>query len=282
MNIAGRGFVLLLLLIASHNVFAQDVTEDEGIASKKGYSRQLGIGAGATYRRFLDDAISDIQYHRIGAIGSIANMKTNENKYTELTFQGSYLKMGHNKIDASSILKHEVKDLKLTFDYRHMLKVNLLDQMLYDVRLGGAFSGLFDYKKAPMLETSYKVYEYAVDLGLTGKIARQLYYNGRQCYAIIDATLPIFSNYARPPYLNRNHVLDPAYKESSYFFGNNKMAFVGKKCFRFNTRVHYLYPLKNGNKLRFTYQWDFYKMKQGETTVYSAEHSIIMAFLFNY
>lgn len=279
MNTLLRCFGALLLLLSAFPSFAQNMAEDEGVLSKKEYSRLLGFGVGATYQTFMDEVLSDMRYDKIGATAGITNSKTSETKYTELAFQGSLLNMSRK---SEELVKAKIKSFKATMDYRHMYKLSLLNEGIYDVRAGALFSMLFCNRNAPHLGNTGKVYEYAISLGLTAKIARQQQFSGRQGYIIWDVSLPFVSNISRPSYLNQSTSLDPESTLAKDIFGNSTFTSFGK-MFRFNSRIHVLYPIKNGNKLRFTYQWDYYKMKSNSgDRVFSAEHTLMLSFLFNY
>lgn len=279
MNSLVRGISTLLLSCIALGTQAQNIAEDEGILSAKEYARYLGIGAGAAYHSLHDELMSAMRYERIGATANISNTKISETKYTELSFQGAWLKMGRK---SEELINANMRSLKATMDYRHMYKLSLMDEAVFDVRAGVLFSTLFAYRNAPHLINASDVYEYAISLGLTGKIAKQQSFGSRQGHIIWDMSIPFISDISRPGYLNQSTELDPDATTLKTIFANNTFTSFGK-MFRLNSRIHLLYPLKNGNKLRFTYQWDYYKMKSNSgAKVFSAEHSLILNFLFNY
>jgi hypothetical protein len=84
-----------------------------------------------------------------------------------------------------------------------------------------------------------------------------------------------------PGYLNQAGTLNIDHNSFNDFFANNSFGTFGKFT-RLKSRLSYLYGIKNGNKLRFTYQWDYYKMKNISGKTYNIEHSFIMTYLFNY
>ena len=260
--------------IASH---AQNIDEDEGILSPGGYNRLLGVGVGATYRSFLDQGLSNLTYRKPGATVYLENLKTDDMKFTDLSIQASYLTMQRKTND---LTPGEAKSFKGVIDYRHTYKINVLNENVYDVRLGAVLSGLVDIRNMPQLNYSAQSYEHAFSLGFHGKIARSKNMNSRNGSIIWDLSIPFVSEIGRPPYNNTNGEYDPSYKPLKGFFGKDEIA-TFRKFFRITSRVHWQYPLKNGNKIRFSYTWDYYKMK-GATTVYSAEHTLTAAFLLNY
>jgi hypothetical protein len=270
----------VILSISFCNLYAQDVNDDETIASKNGYTRYLGFGVGAAYRMFLDPVVSSIRYSKIGATGSITNIKTNETKYTELYFQASYLEMNR---PSDALLKAHVKVLNGVMDYKHLYKIDLsfLNDGIYDVRAGGMFSTQFCTKNAEQLGNSSRVKEYDVSLGASIKFARQQFTGDRKSYLTWELSIPFIAMFGRPGYLNQAGTLNIEHNSFNDFFAYNSFGTFGK-FMRLNSRLSYLYSIKNGNKLRFTYQWDYYKMKNISGKAYNIEHSFIMTYLFNY
>ncbi|OSZ78485.1 hypothetical protein CAP35_09600 [Chitinophagaceae bacterium IBVUCB1] len=279
MTLKSGSALLLLLLSISIHCSAQNIAEDEGVLSKKEYARYLGVSIGPTYQVFHDQLISNMRYEKIGTTAAISNTKINDVKYTELHFQGSYLNMGR---ESEELVKATARQLKATMDYKHTYKLALLDENYFDVRAGALFSTLFCHRNAEHIVNTGDVYEYAISLGLTGKIAKQQTFNQRQGHIILDLNMPLISNFSRPEYLNHSTVLDPESTTIKRIFANNRFTSFGR-MFRFNSRIHILYPIKNGNKMRFTYQWDYYRMKgDADVKVFSAEHTFFITFLFNY
>jgi hypothetical protein len=258
----------VVVLTTAGSLKAQNVEEDETIVSKNGYTRYLGFGAGIAYRSFYDEVMSSIRYSKIGATGSIANVKTNETKYTELIFQGSYMEMNR---PSDALVKTRTKAINGLMDYRHMYKLDVpfLNDGIYDVRAGGMFSTQFCLKDAEHLGNSAKVNEYAISLGLTAKIARQQFSLDRKAYVIWEVSLPFIANIGRPGYINQPNSLVNDRTALGDMFANNAFGTFGK-FFRLNSRIS------------FTYQWDYYKMKNISGKVYNAEHSFILTYLFNY
>jgi hypothetical protein len=272
--------VTAFVMFITTNAVAQNVEEDETIVSTKGYTRYFGFGAGAAYRSFVDEVMSPIAYSKIGATASIANIKTNETKYVELYFQGSYMEMNR---PSEALVKARTKSINGLMDYRYMYKlaVPFLNDGIYDVRAGGMLSTQFSLKDAEHLGNSSKVNEYAASLGVTAKIARQQFTNDRKTYLIWELSIPFIASLSRPGYMNQPTSLSNDRTAIENLFENNAVGTFGKYL-RLNSRVSYMYSIKNGNKLRLTYQWDYNKMKGVSGKVYTVEHSLILTYMFNY
>lgn len=281
MKMYRKRVLTLLFLLQTLIGYTQNVEEDDGIVSKNGYTRYLGIGAGAAYRTLYDEVMSSMRYERVGATAMLSNIKINETKHTELLFQGSYLKLGRK---SDELVKANMRALYGSMDYRHLYKLDIpfLNDGVYDFRAGGMFTTQFCYKNAPHLEYSSRVTEYAIALGASMKLSREMFVNDRKSFLIWEFSIPFIEFMSRPGYLNQPTILNTENSAVSNFFANNTFGSWGKYM-RLNSRVSLLYAVKNGNKIRITYQWDYYKMKgAGGYKVYTAEHSLMLAFLFNY
>jgi hypothetical protein len=210
----------------------------------------------------------------------VTNIKTNETKYTELYFQASYMETNR---PSDPLVKARVRVLNGLMDYKHLYKIDVpfLNDGIYDVRAGGIFSTQFCTKNAEHLGYNSHVKEYDVSLGASIKFSRQQFTADRKTYLLWELSLPFVAFFGRPGYLNQGNALRLEQNSFNDFFANNSFGTFGK-FMRINSRISYLYSIKNGNKLRFTYQWDYYKMKNVNGKTYNAEHSFIMTYMFNY
>lgn len=276
MDFGKRVLLLLLSLVITSSAQAQYTEEEGGVESKLGYLRYLGMGVGATYQTLNDPAISPIFYSRIGAVPMVNNIKVNATTYSEIALRASALNLTHN-IDEDTDVK--VKTQRALADYRFMVRIPS-EIRNTDFRAGGMLSAMFAHKNAPHLLDAARVYEYAVSLGLCGKITKEVVLAGKTTFLSWDLAIPFLANISRPYYLNREELADPENKVIKDFLGNAATGSFGK-FFRLNSRVGLMYRLDNGNAILFSYQWDYTRMKTYQKS-YFAEHILSMSFMFNY
>lgn len=273
----GRGALLLLLSLAFNiSLHAQYTEEEGGVESKLGYLRYMGIGAGATYQVMNDPAISPVIYSRVGALPLVNHIKVNPTTYSELALRASSINLTHN-IDKDIDVK--VKTQRALADYRFMVRIPS-EMRNFDFRVGGMLSAMFAHKNAPHLEDAATLYEYAVSLGLGGRVIKEVVLGGKTTFLSWDLAIPFLANMSRPYYLNRQEAADPENKVIKDFLGNSSTGTFGK-FFRLNSRVGLMYRLDNGNAILFAYQWDYTRMKTYHKS-YFAEHILSMSFMFNY
>lgn len=276
MNTA-RVLMLLLSLMISRAAYAQYSEDEGGIELESGYLRYLGIGGGATYQVMNDPAISPIIYSKVGALPMITNLKINNTIYAELSMRASRINLTHN---TDKLMKVKTRTQRALADYRFMLRIPSEEMRNWDIRAGGIFSAMFMHKNAPHLYDASKVYEYAVSLGLSGRIIREITLWGKTSYFTWDVSLPLIANVSRPYFLNREEIEDPENKIIGDFLSNSKTGSIGTFS-RLDSRVAILYRLDNGNAVQFAYEWDYGRIKTFEKS-YFAEHIVSVLFMFNY
>jgi len=276
MNFSRRVLLLLLSVLISCGVHAQYTEDDGGIETKNGHLRYLGLGAGATYQVMNDEAISPIIYSRVSALPMLTHIKVNQTSYSEFSLRASSLKLTHN---VNKQLQPFVKTQRAIMDYRFLIRMPL-EMRYFDIRAGGMLSASFASKNAPLLQDAAQVYEYAVSLGLCGKVTKEVTFAGKTSFLTWDLAIPLLANMSRPYYLNRQELADPENKIIGDFFSNASTGSIGK-YWRINSRAALLFRLDNGNMVQFSYQWDYTRMKTFNKA-YFAEHIVSILFMFNY
>lgn len=270
-------FKILLLSICSMSAaYGQYTENDGGIETETGFLRYLSLGAGATYQVMNDPAISPIIYSNVSALPMLSSMKVSSTMYSELSMRASRVNLTHN---TDKLLKVATKTQRALADYRFMLKAPMESRNM-DVRAGGILSAMFMHKNAPHKVDAARVYEYAVSLGLTARVVKEVTVGGKTSFLSWDVAIPFLANISRPYYLNREELEDPETKLVKDFMANAETGSLGK-FFRLDSRVALIYRLDNGNAVQFAYEWDYTRMKTFEKSFF-AEHIVSVLFMFNY
>ncbi|MCB0700642.1 MAG: hypothetical protein H6551_03810 [Chitinophagales bacterium] len=272
-----RVLVLLLSICITSQAIAQYSDDDGGIETESGYLRSVEFAAGATYQNLLDQAISPVLYTNIGPIFRLSNLKISKTNYSEVNIQASSMWL---KKKTNELLESGVKTQRALLDYRFLFKMPV-ESRAFDIRAGGMLSAMFAHKKAPYLQDAATIYEYAVSLGISGKITKEITLFDKTSFLSWDVSIPIVANFSRPAYLNLIQKADPEVKPVGEFLDNATTGLVGKYL-RLNSRAYVLVRLDNGNAVKLGYQWDYSRIKSKYNKVYFAEHSVFLAFMFNY
>lgn len=277
MSIGKRYAMVIFSLFICSSTFAQYSEDDGGIESKNGYLRYIGLGAGATYQVMNDEGISPLEYWQVSALPMYTHMKVNSAIFTDLCIRGSRVNLSHDRDTKEDRVKVRVQ--RALADYRFLVRVPL-DSRYYDVRAGGLLSAYFANKQAPQLVDAQDMYEYAVSVGLCGKVSKEVVIGDNSAFLTFDIGIPFFANISRPYYLNRKNLSDPERKALGEIFNNAASGSIGK-YFRLDTRLAVMYRLENGNILQVGYEWDYTRMKT-HNKAFFAEHIISLMFMFNY
>jgi hypothetical protein len=273
------GVVLLTCGFVHSTVFAQLDDSEAGIVSANEYTRYFTMGAGAVRQTVCDESLSTLVYNGYGSAANFGHIKTNGLTWSEFSLQasrGTVYRKGDDFFDRS------MRVTRAYVDYRFLFRMKLRNEERYDLRVGGLLAGLFCHKDAPQFLNAGQSYEYAISLGISGMLTRTQEMWGKNCKLTWTLGGPIVGQFARPVFLNQVKRLKP--EETNYFndhFGTTTGAFLGK-FWEIKSRVGFIYPLTNGNAINIAYQWDYYQMKDEHNATYFAEHSLSLAYMFNY
>lgn len=244
---------------------------------KKNNNRYWMLGPGLSFQSMYDEAVSYVRYNGTGFTPVIGLIKTSDRKYREFTLKPSFIKL---RTDRSNDLRPmEVATTRFLLEYEYLVKMKewSKDWQLY---AGGSLSWLVNIKRAPQLDNSQLLYDYALSLGPAARVDKSIEWKKRACILSGQLQLPLISHMARPYYLNRIEFIDPKNDFVGDLFSNSSVATINN-CFRITSEVSFTYPLFNRNALRLGYNWNFYKMRT-INSVYAAEHLVSILFLSNY
>ena len=267
---------IYLSLILSMSIFCVAAQDDFPRSTKKDH-RYWFFGPGLSIQNMYDESISHVRYHGVGVSPLLGLLKTSDKKYRQFLLQPSFVTL---KTDRSNDLRPmKVATTRILLDYQYLVKVKNWDKDL-GLWVGGDISLLFNLKRAPQLDNSQLVYDYALSLGPSGKLDKGVHWNKRDCYFSWQLTLPLLSHVARPYYLNRIEFIDPENNFVGDLFSNSQVVTVNKH-FRITSGLSFTYPIFNKNLLRLQYGWDYYQTKT-INKVYAAEHLVSIVFHSNY
>lgn len=269
-----RIFIAALLFLCT---FSNLSAQNEFPRSKKTDQRYWLFGPGLSIQNMYDEGISYVRYHGVGVTPLLGLIKTSEKKYRQFLLQPSFVTM---KTDRGNELRPmKVVTTRVLMDYQYLPKVKSWDKNL-NLFVGGDLALLFNLKRAPQLDNSQLLYDYALSLGPSAKLDKGVHWVKRDCLLSAQLTMPLIAHIARPYYLNRIEFIDPDNNFIGDLFSNSKVVTVDK-YFRLTTNFSITYPLFNKNALKLAYAWDYYEMET-INSVYAAEHLITIAFMSNY
>ena len=186
--------------------FALSAQENDFKRKGKQTQRYWVLGIGNSTQSMYDEAISHVRYENSGMGISLGLVKNNEKKFREFRVEPTFVKL---KTKLSNELRPmEVSTTRITSNYQYLKKLRWGHSNL-QLWTGGDVSLLFNFKRAPQLDNSQLIYDYALSVGPSGKLEKQLRLHKRNCLLSYNLSIPLISHIARPYYLNRIEFIDP-------------------------------------------------------------------------
>ncbi len=92
--------------------------------------------------------------------------------------------------------------------------------------------------------------------------------------------LPVINHVIRPSFLNIYDFVNPEHDWAEERLAQSGFKAINQYSNIIST-VSVLYPISSRNLLKFSYEWDFYKINSGLTAT-RASHTYMFSFLFNF
>lgn len=269
-----RTFLTSCSLSLAAIAFGQVETIDPPV---KANGRYWFIGVGTSFQSMYDEGISFVRYNGSGVTPVLGLVKMTDSKFRNFSLGAGFVPL---RTDRSNELRPmEVKTTRIVADYQQLRRIKQWSKQL-SLYVGGDVSLLFNLKMAEQLDNSQLVYDYTLAIGPAGKLDKIVRLKKRDCIVSFDLRVPLLSHIARPYYLNRIEFIDPKNDFIGDLLNNSSLTSVNKNL-RIQTGLSLYYPLFNKNRLRLSYNWDFYKMRT-INSVYHAEHLVSFVFMSNY
>lgn len=235
------------------------------------------LGFGNSVQSMYDEAVSLVRYQNSGLTFSIGFVKQSENRYREISISPSFVKLKTNL--SNDLRPMEVATTRIAMTCQVLKKYKQWNERT-KLFIGGNAAFLFNLKRAPQLDNSQLVYDYALSIGPAVKLDRQVRWEKRNHALSFCLSIPLLSHIARPYYLNRIEFIDPKNDFLGDLFSNSRIILL-HKFLRITSGVSVTRPLFSSNAIRIGYQWDFYRAKINNR-VFAAEHLISFIFMSNY
>jgi hypothetical protein len=262
-----KAFCVILLALIAWDAFPQ----------KK---RFLELGVGFTGHVIKDDAMSPVRY--TGVLPTLSPrlliMKSSK-KLIELGFPLQYSNIHARQFKKYPSMKGQY--FRFDIDYINMRKTNLIsDSSRGSVYIGGALQSMIAVRFMPQLDNSAIIYDYLNSLGVAAAYKRSFRFRDKTLIQYHRVTVPILSLATRPDYMNLYNVIEPGGNDPvSDAFSRAKLRSLGSVQ-RVVIRNSLFYPIRSGNMLGITYEWQYYSASF-RVPVQAASHSIMLSLLVN-
>ncbi|HBS11321.1 MAG TPA: hypothetical protein DEO36_02085 [Flavobacteriaceae bacterium] len=270
-----RKITISLVLLVSTGVLSQNISSKKKLREKRPSYINIAVGKG--YSRFVDFATSPLVYSGVQNYISLSYNKVDKKRETEYGFSYSFgnHKNNFNKQEAIS------KVYIVSPYYSQLYQLNKFNTEKLNIKVGGLLNATGNFRVNESLGNNGVGLE--VIPTLFGSIkASKLFLSRRRekdKKLAFRLNVGIINNSFRNGYVysGQAFILNKPILESVF----DDYQFKVFSGFRMNTALDFTMPLKNKNKIKFSYIWEAYKTGGEVDTFQAAHHTVKFTLLFN-
>jgi len=266
--------IVIVMLLVSFGAISQSKASKKEL--KKNRPTYIDIAIGKEYSRFVDFATSPLIYSGAQNYISISYNKYDKKKEKEYGFSysfGDYIS-DFNEHESISTVK------TLSLYYSQLYQLNKFSTKKLNIKIGGLFDATGNFRINESLENNGVGLE--IIPTLFGSIKASKYFISRHGkdkelsfrlnIGLINSTFRNGYVYSGQSFLLNKPILESVFDDYQF------KVFSG---FRMSSALSYTMPLKNKNKIQFSYLWGAYKTGGNFDTFEMANHSIKFTLSFN-
>ncbi|MEL6560290.1 MAG: hypothetical protein AAFQ94_19025 [Bacteroidota bacterium] len=271
--------LLCLFLSTQYRLQAQtDQTIVQDSVLQSPVQRYLTLGLATFYMKLNDEHLSPLNYEGGSFLLQLGAFKRKKRTIRNLTFSVTTTTLSP-KADNREI---DPRGNYYRFDlaYSQHFHVRSFQEGKYRWYLGGILRSSTNVRLNPQLDGGFITLLFANGLFASSVIEREVRVSSRPLTLSWQLDLPIINHIIRPSYLNIYDFVNPENNwveerlEDSSWNAINRYSNI-------TSTVSILYPIKAGNVLKFSYEWDFYRVSTGLRAT-RASHTFMFSFLFNF
>ncbi len=251
-------------------------------AGQPGTSRlnYLDLSPGLTFHQVKDDALSPVRYRGVLptlALGWFKDKAGRKLVEWQVPLQFSSLRSNA----AKAYLPMKATAFRADLDYVHLRRLFPASEgRTGEFFVGGSLHGFLAVRFAPQLDNSAIGYDHFYSLAASGAYRRSFRLGAKTLQHYHRVSLPLLSYGTRPDYMNTFDLIAPG--------GNNppadaygRLRFCSFGSFaRVMVRNSLFYPVRGGNQLGLTYEWQAYGASF-RVPVRAASHTLRFSLLVN-
>ena len=271
---------LLCLIFSAHlKCNAQDeVISTRDSVLQISVERYLTLGLASYYMKLNDQHVSPLNYMGGSFLMQFGAFKRKKNTIRNLTFSATSTvlspKPDEREIDPTG------NYYKLEMAYSQHYYLRSFDRSKYQWYVGGKIKSATNIRLNPQLDGGFITFLLANGIFASSVIEREIKVSSRPLTLSWQLDLPIVNHVIRPSFLNIYDFVNP---ESDWV--EERLSDSGWKAINrysnITSTISLLYPIKSNNILKFSYEWDFYRINSGLKAT-RASHTYMFSFLFNF
>ena len=268
-----RKIIISVMLLVSVNAISQSKKE-----MRKERPAYINISVGKGYLRFIDFATSPLVYSGNHNSISLSYSKIDKRREAEYGFSYSFgsLENNFNEHETTSIFK------MYSPYYSQLYQLNKFSTEKLNIKVGGLINATGNFRVneslgnngigfevIPTLFGSIKASKLFISRKRSGKNKKLAF---RFNVGLINSSFRNGYAYSGQAFILNKSILESLFDDYQF------KAFSG---FRMNTALDFMMPLKNKNKIKFSYVWEAYKTGGSFDKFEMAQHTIKFTLLFN-
>ncbi len=267
---------LCFLGTASMVVKAQETAQDSVLSLPT--TRYLTLGIGNKYVQLRDQHMSPLTYYGGAFNVQLGAFKRKKKSLRNFTIDMVYTNLGPRE-DNREI---DPKGVYFRFDLQYAQQQYIRSFFNNSTRwyLGGKFKSHSNIRMNPQLDGGFITFTFTNGLFLSNVLEREIKISGRPLTLNWQLDLPIVNHTIRPDYLNIYDFVNPESNWVEERIEDSKWRSIATYS-NITSTLSLLYPISSSNVLRFSYEWDFYRINS-ELRATSTTHTYLFSFLFHF
>lgn len=242
--------------------------------------RHFNLGVGYTLPKFLDESFSALRYQ--GHAGSVTAGVTWAKPDTTARHVG-HIRFDYGQMSAFSFIYADLTSFRIDGQYVYEKRIKLLLRDRLRWYVGGNVSGLWTLWQFQNFSNNAFDNSFYFSLSPHTTLEYPFRLWKRSFQVSYAAFLPLLTFAVRPSYgtTRFSQFLDDERDESlRQFVGSGRFATLNH-FFRYSSTLALEYALKNTNRLRLAYTWNFVRYDEPRL-VQAASHNITIVTMFNF
>ena len=255
---------------------SQEVVQDSVLTMPK--TRYLTFGVGSMFIELNDEHMSPLNYYG-GALNlQLGILKRKKKSLRNLAINAAYTTLGPRadgrEIDPQSLYIR----FDLVYAQQHYIKSFWRGTTRWYI--GGKLKSHSNIRLNPQLDGGFVTFVFANGLFLSNVIEREVRISRRPLTLSWQLDLPIVNHTIRPGYLNIYDFVNPESNWVKERVEDSQWRSIASYS-NITSTLTMLYPIGTSNALRFSYEWDFYRVGS-ELQATQATHSYLFSLLFHF
>ncbi len=248
-----------------------------GAAARRNY---LDLSPGLTFHQVKDDALSPVRYRGVLpalALGWLKDKPGRKLVEWQLPLQFASLRSRA----AKAYLPMKATAFRADLDYVHLRRLfPARERRTGEFFLGGSLHTFLAVRFAPQLDNSAIGYDHFYSLAVSGAYRRPFRLGAKTLQHYHRVSLPLLSYGTRPDYMNTFDLIAPGGNDPlGDAYGRARFCSFGSFA-RVMVRNTLFYPVRGGNGLGLTYEWQAYGASF-RVPVRAASHALRFSLLVN-